>query len=218
MSSIMRSRRAAIAISIVASLWPGSLRAQKPFEGVVTYESYTRGKPHTSTLSVKGDRLRAEGFDQGGRDEQQGVLILNAKHELLTAMPERHFYMVINANYHLDKPTSLLTFTKTGNSESVAGYSCDHYVMSNPKSPSHDLDLCITTALGTVSMVPGQFFAGAEATAQFKSGFLVLKSADKQGKLLATVTKVDRRPMSDELFEPAADWKEINSNGRVGRP
>src|SRR5690242_21498439 len=116
----------------ITAICPPVLHAQKQFEGVVTYDSYTHGKPHTSTLSVKGDRFRAEGFDDAGRDEQSGVLIVNSKHELLSAMPERHFYVVINANFHLDKPTNLLTFTKTGKSESVAGYSCEHYVMSNP--------------------------------------------------------------------------------------
>jgi len=214
----VRVYRVVSAIVATTTLWAPALFAQKQFEGVVTYDSYTHGKPHTSTLSVKGDRLRAEGFDDAGRDEQSGVLIVNSKHELLSAMPERHFYVVINANFHLDKPTSLLTFTKTGQSESVAGYSCEHYVMSNPKSPGRDLDLCITTALGSVAIVPGQFFAGAEGQAQFRDGFLVLKSTDKKGNLLATATKVERRSMSDALFEPASDWKEVNSSGRLGRP
>lgn len=219
MTKQRRSYRAVLsALLATVSVAPSTLLAQKQFEGVITYESYTHGKPHPSTLSVKGDRLRAEGFDEGGRDAQRGVLILNSKHELLSAMPERHFYVIINSNYHLDKPTNLLTFTKTGNSESVAGYKCDHYLMSNGRSPEHDLDLCITTALGSASIVPGQIYAGAEGRAQFRDGFLVLKSVDKKGTLLATATKVERRPMSDDLFEPAPDWKEANSGGRIGRP
>lgn len=200
------------------SFAPRAMRAQKDFEGTITYDVYTRSQPHTSVVTAKGMRLRAEGWDEEGKGQESGTVLVNAKGELLIVIPDRKMYLRVGSGeLRLDNPTHAWTFTKTGRSETILGNSCDYYTMHNTKAKDKDHDLCITTSMGTVSMIPGKTFAGPDAHAQFPSGFVVLKSMDKDGKVLAVATKIDRHAVNDDLFEIGPDWKDINSL-RGGRP
>ncbi len=206
--------RLCVATAVAAmSLHPMRLAAQSPFEGVVTFETHTRGQVGTSTLSVKGTRFRADGW-QMDRDPRGGTVIVDSKGDLILGSAERKAYMRPGTHMKLDKPTYSISFTKTGRSDNVLGYKCDYYAMHGKSSDREDRDLCVTKALGPVTMIPGNPFAGVEATAQFPNGFFVLKTLDKNGNVLAVATKVERKPLSDDLFEPPADWREM---GR-GRP
>ena len=219
----MKTRQVAATLGIVSvaagalPFSPAELVAQNQFEGVVTYAVYTQRQPQTSVVTAKGTRLRAEGWDEGGNGAEGGVLLVNAKGDVIMAMPEQKMYVRPGARMPLDKPTHAVTFTKTGRSDSILGQSCEYYTMHNPAAPEEDRDLCITTSLGTIAMIPGKLFAGAEGRAQFPNGFLVLKSVDNKGKVLAVATKIDRHPIDDGVFEIAPDWKEIGVGAR-GRP
>ena len=145
--------------------------------------------------------------------------MVDAKGDLILGSAERKTYMRPGARMSDDKQTNAMTFTKTGRSESILGYKCDYYTMHQVSFPDKDRDLCITTALGTLAIIPGRFLVGADAKARFPNGFFVLKTLDTNGSVLAVATKIERRALSDALFEPPADWREMKSAGmRGGRP
>ncbi|HEY6829016.1 MAG TPA: DUF4412 domain-containing protein [Gemmatimonadaceae bacterium] len=212
----MRTYRTAIAM-LGLSLAPYTSHAQKPFEGVINYEVYTSREPHSATVTVKGKRLRAENWDEQGKRGTGGTILINAKGEFIMATPERKVFMRPGGGeLRLDSPTHAWTFTKTGRSETVLGNSCDYYTMHNTKASEPDSDLCIATTMGTISVIPSRTFPGIDGQSQFPNGFLVLKSVDKSGKVLAVATKIDRHSVSDDLFEVPSDWREIDL-GRRGR-
>ena len=213
----MRTYRTAAAM-LGLSLAPHALCAQKQFEGVITYEMQTKAQPRTAIVTAKGTRVRAEGWDEGGRRNTVGTILINAKGELLLVTPEHKAYMRPGGGeLRLDSPPHAWTFTKTGRSETILGNSCEYYTMHNTKAPEPDADLCITTSLGLISVIPGKMFAGVDGQAQFPKGFVVLKSVDKSGKVIGVATKIDRHPVSDELFEVPSDWREVNTGMRSGR-
>jgi len=213
----MRSYRTAAAM-LGLSLAPHASRAQKPFEGVITYEIYTSRQPHLATVTAKGKRLRAEDWDEQGKRGTTGTILINAKGEFIMATPERKAFMRPGGGeLRLESPMHAWTFMKTGRSETVLGNACEYYTMHNTKASEPDSDLCIATNMGTVGVIPSRTFPGIDGQAQFPQGFVVLKSVDKNGKVLAVATKIDRHPVDDGLFEVAPDWKEINTGAR-GRP
>ncbi len=204
---------------LASALAPRPLQAQRQFEGVITYEIYTRRQPQTAVVTAKGLRLRADGWDEGGRGRESGTVLVNAKGEVIMAMPEHKAYLRVGSgDARLDNPPHAWTFTKTGRSETVLGNSCDYYTIHNTKAPDTDHDLCITTSMGSVNIIPGRTLAGPDAHAQFPNGFLVLKAVDKNGQLVGVVTKIDRHPVSDDLFEVGSDWREMNTGMRSVRP
>jgi len=206
-------------VMLGVSLAPNASRAQKQFEGVITYEVHTSREPHSAIVTAKGKRLRAEGWDEQGKPGTSGTILINAKGEFIMATPERKAFMRPGGGeLRLDSPTHAWTFTKTGRNDTVLGNACDYYTMHNTKSSrEQDTDLCITTTMGTIAVIPSRTFPGIDGQAQFPQGFLVLKSVDKNGKVLAVATKIDRHPVDDKLFEVAPDWREINL-GAPGRP
>jgi hypothetical protein len=214
----MRAYVSAVAI-LGLSLAPHSSRGQKPFEGIITYDVYTGREPHSATVTAKGKRLRAEGWDEQGRQGTTGTILINAKGEFIMATPERKVFMRPGGGeLRLDSPTHAWTFTKTGRNDAVLGSSCDYYTMHNTRSSKEqDTDLCISTTLGTIGVIPSRTFPGVEGLAQFPQGFVVLKTVDKNGKVLAVATKIDRHPVDEKLFEVESDWREI-SLGAPGRP
>ena len=211
----MRAFLTAVAM-LGLSLAPNASHAQKQFEGVITYDVNTGHKPHSAIVTAKGKRLRAEEWDEQGKPGTTGTILINAKGEFIMATPERKVFMRPGGGeLRLDKPTHAWTFTKTGRSDTVLGNSCEYYTMHNTKSSKEqDTDLCIATTMGTVSVIPSRTFPGIDGQAQFPQGFLVLKSVDKNGKVLAVATKIDRHPVDDTLFEVASDWREMG----IGAP
>jgi hypothetical protein len=204
----MRAYQTAAAI-LALSLAPHASNAQKQFEGVITYDVYTGRDPHTATVTAKGKRLRAEGWDEQGKRGTSGTILINAKGEFIMATPESKLFLLTGGGeLRLDNPTRAWTITNTGPGDKVLGNSCDYYTMHSTRASEQDTELCITTTMGTVSVVPSRTFPGIDGQAQFPNGFLVLKTVDKNGKVLAVATKIDRHSVSDDLFEVSSDWRE----------
>jgi hypothetical protein len=205
-----------------AMLRPVSLEAQRAFEGVITADSYVNRQTQSETLFVKGNRWRLNGFEMG-RGQTEGAIVGDDKGQLMLFMPSRHAFMRQPVATDLDQAVNLVTFTKAGRSESVAGHQCEYYTVQFQNSTAMDRQFCVATDLGFVGFAPevrvheglASLGIGAVARRKFSGGFVVLKAIDKSGKLVFAATKIDRHALGDDLFEPGAGWREAPT-GRPG--
>jgi hypothetical protein len=201
----------------------GAVEAQRPFEGVILAESFVNRQPQSETLYVKGNRWRLEGFDRASKSA--GAMIGDDKGQISLLMPSRRVYMRQPVASDLDSALKLVTFTKVGRSELVAGSQCDYYKVQFQNSAAMDRQFCVATDIGFVGFTPearvheglASLGIGAIARRKFPSGFVVLKALDKTGKVIFAATKIDRRALGDDLFEPPAGWREAPT-GRPGSP
>lgn len=201
----------------------GVVEAQRPLEGVILAESFVNRQPQSETLYVKGNRWRLEGYDRISKSA--GAMIGDDKGQISLLMPSRRVYMRQAVASDLDSALKLVTFTKVGRSESVAGSPCDYYKVQFQNSAAMDRQFCVATDLGFVGFTPearvheglASLGIGAVARRKFPNGFVVLKALDKAGKVIFAATKIDRRGLGDDLFEPPAGWREAPT-GRSGAP
>lgn len=200
---------------------PARLEAQRGFEGVITAESYVNRQMQPETVFVKGNRWRFNGFETG-REKTDGAIVGDDKGQLTLFMPSRRAYMRQPVATDLDQAANLVTFTKSGRSETVAGSQCDYYTVQFQNSAAMDRQFCVATDLGFVGFTPevrvhegfASFGIGAVARRKFPGGFAVLKAIDKSGKVVFAATKVERRSIGDDLFEPGAGWREAPTSAR----
>ena len=206
----------------VAAASPATLCAQGSFEGVITLETYVRGKANPETVYVKGSRWRANGWEGSGT--RDGTVIGDENGRLTLLIPSEKVYTRLPTPSDRRAAAKRVAITRLGKGETVAGYSCEYY--SIPLAAGDKpRQMCVTTALGSVSFTPdarqgagaAAFATGGVATDQFPNGFFALKGLDESGKLGYVVTKVERRSLSDTLFAPPTGWTEVDMSGR-GRP
>lgn len=198
-----------------------SVQAQKQFEGVITAESNVNRRPQTETLYVKGLRWRLDGYDPNPQ-ARGAYMVGDDKGQILLMMAPRKFYMRQPVATDIDEAVNLVTFTKVGRSESVAGNQCEYYTMQFKNSAAMDRQFCIATDLGFVGFAPevrvhegiASLGIGAVARKKFPGGFLVLKAIDKSGKVVFAATKIERRSLGDDLFDTPPGWSEAPSRGR----
>jgi len=206
----------------IAAMLPAAARAQAGFEGVITLNTYIRGKANTEAAYVKGHRWRPDGWEASGT--RDGTVIPDDKGVLTLLIPSEKVYTRLLAPTNRREAATRVPITKLGKSESVAGYTCEYYSM--PLAAGDKRDVCVTTALGPIGFTPdarrgvgaAAFAVGGIPTDQFPNGFLVLKGLDANGKVGCAVTKVERRSLSDALFAPPSDWTEVNMSGRDRPP
>ena len=199
------------------------VEARRGFEGMISMESYVMPKPQSETLYVKGLRWRFEGFEMNAREA--GSIIGDDKGHITLLLPSRRTYAHPPFATDLDEAVKRITFTKADRSESVAGSQCAYYKVHFEGTDSGDRQFCVATALGFVGFTPeirvheglASIGLGAVARRTFPEGFVVLKALDRSGKVVFEVKKIERRAVSDDMFEPPPGWKEAPM-GRGGPP
>jgi hypothetical protein len=214
----------------VAAGAPAASMAQG-FEGVVSMSLPTdsRGQPPAQIVHmVKGTRSRQEISISG----VASVTIFDAAVGTLTTL------VPANKRYLLSNPTMLgretagaevpPTIVATGKTETVAGRSCEHYLMGDA---TLQFDICAATGMGHFSIAraptmrrqtaarlaavlpPG--WAGVARI--FAEGLFPMKLERIQGAqrdLLAEVNRVEARTLEDSLFVPPSDYREL----KISRP
>jgi hypothetical protein len=217
------------------------------FEGVIAMQVKTpASKPMEMTYFVKGERARVE-TKMPEMPMGSGVMLWDMPNGKMTMLlPPMKAYMTMDAKEMGDEikagqakdaggEMKFPKLTATGQTETVAGHACEHYLMGDKQ----EIDMCVAKGLGYFGM--GNQAGGmaamknlvfspkllAEAAAHpewvkfLQGGAFPLKmTASENGKPGVTMeaTKIERKALDDALFTVPPDYKEQKMPTMPGRP
>lgn len=227
---------------------PTSASSSADFEGVIAMKMETEmQKGSEITYFLKGQHTRVEA-KIGDNPENQAVLLWDLDGgKMTTLMPARKMYMITDLKAaeesmrgaagikkSPDEEEKFPKLTATGKQETIAGYTCEHWLMGDKQ----EMDICVAKGLGYFGM-GGQSGGGssvfqnlafgpkllAEAQAHpewvkfLEGGAFPLKmTMTDEGKPRMTMeaTKIERKSLDDSLFAIPADYKELNMGSLTG--
>lgn len=163
--------------------------------------------------------------------------------DMIMIMPQQKKYMVMNMRSASSTARQLaqgmsgrgangeapdfskMKVTPTGQSETIAGIRCEHYLFENTESTDRDrkpMDICGAPGLGFMGMAGEQSSMMPSTIALLRSQNPVLAKLARQGffplKMIMTghegtvvwqVTQIDRRRPDAALFRPPAGYTEL---------
>jgi Domain of unknown function (DUF4412) len=204
------------------------------FEGEITSKMFMGDQAMEETrLSIKGARSRIEPlFSQ---DEAQTAIVLMdySSGATTTLSPQTRSYATMNLVEMAEEMAkeagedSSLVFpkvTSTGESETIAGFSCRHWLI---RDNYRDLDVCIAKGLGYYGGGPGgildklrdpalrekakaQLDANPDFAKFVEGGAFPLKMAvieNGRSRVIMEVTRIERKSLDDSLFIVPADYR-----------
>ncbi|GBC85677.1 hypothetical protein HRbin11_02127 [bacterium HR11] len=163
----------------------------------------------------------------------QGYIIVDTDAgTMTTVMPTQKMYMVMNyremtrsLSQEETRPEKFPKIVQTGRKETVAGYPCEHWLFGEG---SQQVDMCLAQGLGFFGMggQGGRAGLGAAFPSLDRAKLAALLAAHPELKGLVeggafplkveakdatwVVTKIERKPLSDDLFRPPAGYQEMN--------
>ena len=197
--------------------------AQDTFEGVISMTMNPAGKPMPATVFVKGNKAKYQ-MSAGG---EMGDMIVDGTGRMLMLVPKQKKYMVVDVagvSADAQKEMAGFTYTKLGKSETIAGMSCDYWRTVDAKDKKVTSESCMTSALGWVGVdLTGKGTMSKEMLAAFRRSFpkgaFPLKVIDPEtGKMMFEVTKVEKKSVPDDTFQPPAGFTEMKMPGAPARP
>jgi len=199
--------RSALLVAVTA----GTLAAQSTFEGAISMTlTGDNGKGNDVAYMMKGGKVRME---MGGGRGGPAVMIFDmAEKKMLMLMADQKMYMEQSVAGAVDAAAAkggTATIKKTGNTETIAGYKCEHVLVTDKGETS---DVCTATGLGAFRM-PGGGRGGPPKAESWESGVgdggFPLK-VTKAGKVVMEVTKIDKKALDASLFAPPADYQKLD--------
>lgn len=224
---------------------PGTSSNGSPFEGIIKAKFTDDSEASNMTFLVKANLFRLEISDGAEKENPPKAVILDLKSGIQKMMdPQEKEYIEINLTDLTDYNDSgkgdrepISKFTPTGKTETIAGYTCEHYLIDDPEKT----DFCL--AKGMVYAGTGEEFGGGlwqvlrnkkddrelkarmESDPEFKklveSGAFPLKISqveNGQVKTIMEVTGIERKALDDSLFKVPADYKKIEMKMPMGIP
>lgn len=220
------------------------------FEGTIAMKMETENqKAMEMTYFLKGKHARIETKMPNLPAGEAAMLWDLDSGKMTTLMLSKKMYMTLDlqknaeamreASKGMKKPggdaeEKFPKLTSTGKTETIAGYTCEHYLIGEKQ----EMDMCVAKGLGYFGM-GGQSGGGlgafkslafspkmlAEAASHpewvklLEGGAFPLKLTNvEDGKVLMSfeATKIERKPLDDSLFVIPADYKELSMPGIPG--
>ena len=216
------------------------VRAQSGFEGVVVYKMSGTGDNAEMTQMYKGTKSRTEIHSKG----QDAAMIMDlATGTMTTLMPAQKMYMVMDFRKMGEALKGFSSASKdeqgrrggaapghmpiqaTGRTETVAGYSCEWFVMGEKA----DSEVCAAKGLGFLMFGQSPMGRGlsspealtalganSDVVNMFKDGFFPLKIMQTKGGKSQTVMEamnVEKKSLDASLFVPPHDYTEMKMPG-----
>ena len=229
---------------------PSSAVRGGEFEGIIAMKIEGENqKGAEMTYFLKGQHTRIE-TKAAESPEGQAVMLWDLEAaKMTTLIPSRKMYMTMDlketaeglkgATKEMKKSegeeeAKFPKLTPTGKTETIAGYSCEHWLMGEKQ----EIDMCVAKGLGYFGMggqTGGGFgsaknlmfnpklLAAAAAHPEWvkflQGGAFPLKlTAMKDGKAQMTMeaTRIERKALDDSLFTIPPDYKELNMQNLMG--
>lgn len=192
--------------------------AAQTFEGVVTAKVHAAdaGREATEvTYALRGGVMRME---MATRGDMRSIIIVDTPAQTnYVLMPQQKTYMAMPFSAGGAEAARPPEIVRTGRKETVAGHTCEHWLV---KDPSGDLDVCVAAGLGAPFTMGGGMGREPTWTSALREqrGF-PLKVARAGGATILEVTKIERKTLDPALFVPPADYKKMEMpTGRPPRP
>ena len=203
----------ALAMAAAAGL-PAAARAQGTFEGVITFNLEPGRGPATMQYSIKGQNVRMDMSMAGGMEM---YTLFNADTKTMDmVMPERQMYMeysAANMPAMGDSIASKARLTWTGQKETIAGYECEHAMIS---SDSGSTDVCLAKGLG--NFVP--FGGGMRGRGATRSGWesavagMFPLKVQRGDRVIMEATKIEKKTLDSSLFAVPAGYQKMGMGMR----
>ena len=213
------------------------------FEGTIAMKvEGDNQKNMQMTYFLKGNRTRIE-TNLPDVPEGSAVMLWDTEGgKITTLMPSRKMYVTMELKQaaadikemkrsHGEEDTEFPKLTRTGKQETIAGYTCEHWLMGEKQ----EVDICVAKGLGYFGM-GGQSAGGpgswknfvfspkmlAQAAAhpdwvKFLEGgaFPLRLTAGSDGKTMMTMeaTKIEKKALDDSIFSIPPDYKEMKVPG-----
>ena len=201
---------------LLLTLTAATLAAQSPFEGAISMSlTGDDGKTNDIVYLLKGGKIR---FDiTGNRGEQMAMITDPAEKKVLMVMLAQKMYMeqelTIPPVSDSAKPA---TVKRTGKTEMIAGYKCEHIIVTEGDGSSSDV--CAATGIGTFRM-PASGGRGGPPKPQgwqaaLGNGAFPLK-VQKGEKVTLEVTKVEKKTLDAALFAPPEGFRKFDMGGMM---
>jgi len=222
------------------------LAAQAGFQGTIVNKITTNGQSFETTITTNGVRTRTE----TGMGGQSFISITDlGAGKSYTLMPAQKKYMVIDMKAMAELATQmgaamgdkhkkpetapdlskLPKITPTGQKETIAGRSCEHFTMQMDNGST--LDLCIAKGigLGTNSLLGASSPytkalaanpAWKQFTEEFKDGFPLKVTMTDAGtvRMTSEVTKIEKGSVPASAFVIPSDYTELKMPGGFNLP
>lgn len=220
------------------------------FEGTIEMKMEGEDKKGAEmTYFLKGGHTRIEVKSPENLEGQAVMLwdLENAK--MITLIPSKKMYMSIDMKEAAEsmkdvtknmkknqgeEESKFPTLTDTGKTETIAGYTCEHWLMGDKQN----IDMCVAKGLGYFGM-GGQGGGGfsslknlafspkmlAEAATHpewvkfLEGGAFPLKmtsTEDGKVKMNMEATRIEKRSLNDSLFAVPPDYKELSMGNLTG--
>jgi hypothetical protein len=216
-----------------------------PFEGTVTARMTAGAQPAEIRYAIKGSRARFEMMVSKDGSKTAVMLMDMSSGTQTTLIPQTKMYMTLNwgemaeeitKNAGKDSSGNFPKVTPTGKTETVAGLSCEHWLLGDKQ----DTDMCLAKGMGYFGFggqsdgilgklknlaMREKFKAQLDANPEFakfvEGGAFPLKMdhvENGQSKTIMEVTAIERKSLDDSLFTVPADYKKMELPKIPGLP
>lgn len=217
------------ALPLCAALFAGPLSAQG-FEGEVAYKMMSeKGRNTEMVMAMKGGKLRTDANTEG---HAMTMLMDGQTQVMKMLMPEQKMYMTMDLKsmreHMQSKKKSPPKVTALGTRETIAGRSCENYVVETDDSK---MEFCNTKGIGNFLSPRNPMGRGPSDglseldddvyRTYFKDGFFPLRLTDlKDGKrrVVMEATRVEAKSFDASYFEVPAGFSEMKMPGMMGPP
>lgn len=201
---------------LLLALAAAPLAAQSaPFEGVVSMNLGDGQNTASMQYQIRNGKVRMEPTGTGTGAAGMGFAMIfdPAAQKMLVLMPMQHMYMerdlsatIAAAQKESGKDPKI---TRTGKTEVVAGYTCEHVTVT--LEDGNSIDSCVTADLGPyISMPAGGMARRGSAWERGLDNKTFPLKVQQNGKTIMEVTKVEKKSLDPSLFTPPQGFQKID--------
>ncbi len=192
--------------------------AGQAFEGTVTMTVGSASTPMAMTMMIKGDKVATQ-MNAGGM--QIKSITDQTTGKVVVLFPSMKMKQVMDLNaVAANAGKNNIEIKPLGTSQTVAGYKCDDYEVSQNGKPTSRT--CVSTQLGNFylpQMGGGRGRGGSPDWASIFAGkhaFFPLKVTGADGKTVLEVTSLQKGGVSDDAFTIPDGYTTMPDMGGMG--